>query len=271
MPILEYMIELAISNCPNDTFIFDAWIHGKIESALKPTVHFADIQQLNVWAQSAHFPVIKISSSCFTKISDFYRILPVGAAIGNFGPQLIAKAPFHLSELPSKRVAVPGLDTTACLLFRSLLPEVKELIPSRYDQIPSLVASGQVDAGVIIHETRFTYSDIGLVCLCDLGTLFFKAYSLPVPLGVIVAHKSLPKNIVDHVIESIRKSLLYAQKNPQSSLDFVRKHSIEKDRTVIEQHIRTYVTDETVEISANGYRAIETLLASGLILPVYKK
>jgi 1,4-dihydroxy-6-naphthoate synthase len=255
------MIELAISNCPNDTFIFDAWIHGKITSSLQPKVHFADIQQLNIWAQSERFPIIKMSSFCFSKVSAFYRLLPVGAAIGNFGPKLIAKTAFDLSELPSKRVAVPGFDTTACLLFRSLLPQAKELIACPYDQIASRVADGQVDAGVIIHETRFTYSQAGLVELCDLGTLFSKTYDLPVPLGVIAVHKSLPDATVNQAIESIRSSIAYARKNPESSLDFVLQHSIEKKQSIVQQHIQTYVTDETVDISQRGYMAIQRLLS----------
>ena len=222
-------IDIAISPCPNDTFIFDGWLHGKIASPITPRVHFADIQQLNEWAKGERYPLIKISSYCYAQVAKHYKVLPTGGAIGSFGPKLVAKEFFDISQLPQKRVAVPGLDTTACLLLGALLPRAKELILCRYDMIPKFVLDKSVDAGLLIHETRFTFSQSGLLELCDLGTRFYEAYGLPVPLGVVAVHRSLPESIVDQIIQAIRASLEFAHKHPASSLDFVLKMSQEKE------------------------------------------
>jgi 1,4-dihydroxy-6-naphthoate synthase len=249
---------LAISPCPNDTFLFDSWLHGKIASPITPKATLADIQQLNLWALQGVYPVTKISSVCFAKVTNAYTLLPVGAAIGPFGPKLIAKELFDLNELSTKTVAIPGKETTAYLLFRTLLPEPKNVIFCRYEEIVPLIASGKVDAGLIIHETRFTFQTAGYFELADLGVLFYERYKLPVPLGVVVAKKTVPKKQVAEVVEAMRASLASA-----SISDFVLEQSQEKKLDIVKQHIEMYVTSETKEISEEGLAAIRVLFELG--------
>lgn len=248
-------MKIAFSPCPNDTFAFDAWIHGKITSTIKPEPIVADIQQLNAWAYQALYPVTKVS--CFTlgKITQKYALLPSGAAICNAGPKIIAKEPFPISELSKKRILVPGLDTTAYLLLRTLCPEPKEIGICRYDEITAKLEANEADCGLIIHETRFCFEQAGFVELCDLGQLFKKNFDCAVPLGVVVAKKEAYKEAA----RALKESIAYAFNNPQSSLDYVRRLSQEKDNTIIQQHIQTYVNNDTLQISEEGLRAIHTL------------
>jgi len=252
------MIDIAISNCPNDTFVFDAWIHGKSTASVRPKVQFHDIQELNHIAQKRQIDVIKVSAFAYGRLTNHYKLLPTGAAIGPYGPKVIAKKPFHLDELSEKTVAVPGFDTTAYLLLKTLCPKVKQCITSRYDTCLNLVESGQADACVIIHETRFTYQLKGFVEICDLGSLFYDRYRLPVPLGVVIIRNDC--NYHDETIDAMRNSLDFAKNNPDSAYDFMHKHSHEKDREVILAHKTAYVTAETYNISKQGLQAIQTLL-----------
>lgn len=251
------MLDIAISPCPNDTFIFDAWIHDKIATSLKVQPTYLDIQQLNGQALTHQSQLIKVSVSTFGKLSNYYDLLPVGAAIGPYGPKVISQMPLLLPDLAGKRVAVPGLDTTAYLLFKTLCPDVKEVIVCPYHKITDLLHSGDVDAGVIIHETRFTFASQGFFEVCDLGALFYDRFSLPVPLGVVIAKKKSP--FAPLAVDTLRKSYLYAKNDPTSSESFMLKHSQEKDLDVIRAHVATYVSDETFQISKNGLQAIKSL------------
>lgn len=252
------MINLAISNCPNDTFVFDAWIHGKSAASIRPRVQFHDIQELNLLALQKQIDVVKVSAFAFGKLTKHFKLLPTGAAIGPYGPKVIAKKPFHLGELAEKTVAIPGFDTTAYLLLKTLCPEVKECISSRYDTCLNLVETGRADAALIIHETRFTFREKGFFEICDLGSLFYDRYRLPVPLGVVVIRNE--NEYHNETIDAMRHSLDFAQSNPDSAYDFMQKLSQEKDRDVILAHKTAYVTDETYEISKQGLQAIRTLL-----------
>ena len=252
------MIDIAISPCPNDTFLFNAWINGKINSPLIPKVTFADIQELNVMALNDSKSIIKTSCYCFGKNTDRYRLLPVGAAIGPFGPKLICKDFFSLDELKTKTVAIPGKDTTAYLLFKTLCPEPKQIVECSFEKIPSLVLSGKVDAGLIIHETRFTFSQMGGLELCDLGSLFYEKYSLPVPLGVVCARRDISDELVEQVCYLMKQSLLFAQNHP-CDLGFTLSLSQEKNIDIVTKHIACYVNDETHAISETGITSIKTL------------
>lgn len=248
-------MKIAYSPCPNDTFAFDAWVHGKITSTIKPEPVLADIQQLNAWAYQALYPVTKVS--CFTlgKITKEYAILPSGAAICNTGPKIIAKEPFLLSELSNKRILVPGLDTTAYLLLRTLCPEPKEIGVCRYDEIAPKLMAGSADCGLIIHETRFCFEQLGFVEICDLGDIFKNKFNCPIPLAVIVAKKEAYKEAA----LALKASIRYAFDHPESSQDYVQSMSQEKNIQIIRQHIQTYVTNDTLQISEEGMRAIHTL------------
>lgn len=248
-------MKIAYSPCPNDTFAFDAWVHKKIGSTIQPEPVLADIQQLNAWAYQGLYSVTKVS--CFTlgKITNTYAMLPSGAAICNTGPKIVAKEPFLPAELANKRILVPGLDTTAYLLLRTLCPKPKEIGVCRYDEIAAKIQAGQADCGLIIHETRFCLEQLGFVEICDLGEIFKRNFDCLVPLGVVVAKKEAYKEAARALKESIR----YAFDYPESSQDYVRLMSQEKDPKIIEQHIQTYVTNDTLQISQEGMRAIHTL------------
>jgi 1,4-dihydroxy-6-naphthoate synthase len=257
-------MKIAYSPCPNDTYIFDGWVHGKIPSSIKPEPILADIQQLNLWACSGRYPVTKVSTYTLGKITGHYTMLRAGAAICGAGPKLISKHPFTLSELGEKRVAVPGLDTTAYLLFCALCPKPKSVLVCRYDEITKMLESGACDAGLIIHETRFTFAQSGLRELADLGLLFFERFQLPLPLGVIVAKKELAKSQRLEIEESIAASISYANANPSSSQEYILRTSQEKEVAVVQKHIKTFVTDETLRVSNQGCQAIKTLFELGI-------
>lgn len=258
------MIDIAFSPCPNDTFLFDAWVQRKIASPLPCMPHLADIQKLNVWALEGRFPVTKVSAFCLALICDQYQMLPVGAAIGHFGPKLIAKEPMDIASLQEKRVAIPGEQTTAHLLFRVLLGACKGCVFCRYDEVVPLVVANQVDCGVIIHETRFTFQREGLVEVCDLGSLFQQRYRCQVPLGVVVAKKSLPEKQKNQIIDAMKQSLLFAKKNPESAKEYILQHAQEKEEAIIQSHIDAYVTSETLQVSHDGLHSIHTLFELGI-------
>jgi 1,4-dihydroxy-6-naphthoate synthase len=253
------MIEIAYSPCPNDTFCFDAWVNKKIYSPLSPSPILADIQQLNTWAYEGRYPVTKVSSYCLGNICKEYRMLPSGAAISHTGPKLIGREPTDLDTLKNKTIAIPGLDTTAYLLFRALFGPARKVISCRYEEVPSLVINRTADIGLIIHETRFLFHKLGLVELADLGTLFYSRYNCPVPLGVIATKRTFPESFLEQVSHSIEHSVRFALLNPKSSQSYVLAHSQEKEESIIEQHIQAYVNQETVRVSTAGLRAISTL------------
>ena len=257
-------IPVAFSPCPNDTFAFDAWVEKKIPSSIAINPVLADIQQLNEWAYAAKFPVTKVSTYCLGNITSKYVMLPVGAAIQTGGgPKLIAKTSFASSEIKDKTVAVPGLDTTAYLLLRTLLPEPKKIVSARYEEIPELVKNGSVDAGVIIHETRFIFSRYGLVEIADLGTLFTDRCKSPLPLGVIVAQRSLGEEYIQEISTTLMRSVKYAQAHKEIT-PFILASSQEKDLGVIHKHIDMYVTQETEKISARGVQALYVLFTHAI-------
>lgn len=248
-------LQIAYSPCPNDTFAFDAWVHGKIKSKRKVEPILADIQQLNAWAYEGRYPVIKVSTFCLGKITDKYQMLPSGAAICEAGPLLIAKEPFHIDELKNKRVLVPGLDTTAYLLFSTLCPEPLEIGVVPFDSMMEQLKNDEADAALIIHETRFTFEAAGFHQILDLGKVFTQTFGTLLPLGVVVAKKE----VYEEAAKNLKASIQYALENPTSSKDYVQSTSQEKDEAIIKKHIETYVTEETLQITSNGQKAIQTL------------
>ncbi len=253
-------MKLAYSPCPNDTFAFDAWVHKKIASTIDPEPILADIQQLNAWAYQGTYPLIKVSTFTLGKITSDYALLPSGAAICHVGPKIVAKEHFLPSELGKMRILVPGLDTTAYLLLRTLCPEPKEIGVCRYDEIAAKITADEADCGLIIHETRFSIQNQGFVEICDLGQLFSKNFDCPVPLGVVVAKKEIYKEAA----RALKASIKYAFDNPESSQRYVLRTSQEKDPDVIQKHIQTYVTNDTLQITDEGMQAIQTLFQLGV-------
>ena len=255
------MLPIALSPCPNDTFLFHAWIHALVGRELLPQPAYGDIEQLNQWALERKYPLIKISIACFDQIADDYQLLPIGAALGEqAGPKIIAKEPFNLEEMVTKRIAIPGKETTAHLLFNTFAPPAKEKLFCRYNEIGDLINQGKVDCGVIIHESRFTYEKHGFHQIADLGTLWDHRFGLPLPLGGLAVRRDLPETTKMTIVAALQESLRYAKAHPEVSREFVSSLAQEKDPGTIAKHIALYVNRETEQLSSTGILAIKTLL-----------
>ena len=259
-------LSLGYSPCPNDTFIFYALVHGKTATG---GLHFsepllADVEQLNQWALAGRLDVTKMSFHAFGHVQDQYCVLAAGSALGRgCGPLLIARSEMAITPLRKKRIAIPGKLTTAALLLQLFLPECSELVPMRFDKIIDAVAGGEVDGGVIIHESRFTYQDKGLVCLQDLGSWWESSFGLPLPLGCIAARRSLGKEKIMAIDRAIRASVDHAFLHPEQCLPYIRSHSQEMDLEVIRNHIGLYVNDFSRDLGVEGFTAIDTFLEMG--------
>ncbi len=259
---MTLQMPVAISPCPNDTFAFHAWFHRLIPSQITPSPVLADIQTLNEQALKKTYPVSKISLSILSQLIDDYILLPVGAALGkNCGPKLIAKTPFDLSSISSKTIAIPGIHTTAHLLLSSLLPSPFKKVFCHYHEIVPKIQKGEVDAGLIIHETRFTFLNQGLIEIVDLGEVFERKFCCNIPLGGIIAKRKLGNKILQEITKNIQNSLKQALENPDSSLDYLLSNSQEKDMSAVKQHINLYVTKETYCLSQEGIQSIDCLLS----------
>jgi len=254
-------MRIALSPCPNDTYLFHGWIDGLVGKHLPPQPIFADIQQLNEWALQKAFPMIKVSFNCFAKVMHNYQLLPVGSALGyHCGPKIIAKSAFSIKELSYKTIAIPGKDTTAHLLLTQLLPSPQEKIFCRYHEIATLIDNGQADCGLIIHESRFTFQLAGFVEIVDLGEMWHSINQAPLPLGGLVVARNTHNSVKRNLVDILRASLHCAHNAPEKSLSFILQHSQEKDEDVVRRHIATYVNSETERLSQKGIKAIETLL-----------
>jgi 1,4-dihydroxy-6-naphthoate synthase len=233
------MLSLAISPCPNDTFIFAALATMPDRYALV----LDDVEALNHGAENGAFDVVKISVAAYGRVSERYALLRAGGAAGfGVGPLLVAASPRE----PGGRVAIPGERTTAALLLR-LLGDF-DTVPMRFDRIESAVISGEVDCGVLIHEGRFTYAGKGLVKLADLGEVWEQRMHGPLPLGAIAIKRALGGATARQIDEDIRASLRQAWANPEAYAPFVRTHAQEMAPDVIQQHIDLYVNDYTLNV-----------------------
>ncbi|MGB5025747.1 MAG: 1,4-dihydroxy-6-naphthoate synthase [Saprospiraceae bacterium] len=255
-------IKLAISPCPNDTYIFGAWINNLLGNPkeLEISCDYMDIQELNEKALTGAYDVIKFSAAILPKIIDRYWISETGAAAGfDTGPLLVATRDFDLKELTNKRIVLPGKDTTAALLFRNLFPEVNELSFKVFSEIEQSVLLGTHDAGVIIHESRFNYKEKGLIELADLGKLWVEKTGYPIPLGLIGIRKSLGMEKASALQQTIRKSLEFAHLNEQLLMPYIQQHASEMSPDVIQKHIRLYVNQFTLELGKLGRSALSSL------------
>ncbi len=255
-------LKLAFSPCPNDTFIFDAMVHHKIDTeGLEFDYRMTDIEELNKMAFSQTTDVVKVSFHAYIYLADNYLLLDSGSALGdNVGPLLIAKNKIDTGELQKIKIAIPGEYTTANLLLKILFPEVKNTYSMIFSDIEDAVLSGKADAGLIIHENRFTYEAKGLQKIADLGELWMKKTGTPIPLGGIIASRKLPDDTIKKLNRILKKSVLFAMENPESGMDFIKKHSNEMEEEVIKKHIGLYVNDFTVELGDEGRKAIDILI-----------
>ena len=264
-------LNLAYSPCPNDTFIFHAIAEGKVASGgLEFDIRLADIEALNELAATGAADVVKVSYAAYGHIANDYVLLRSGGALGRgVGPLIVARDP-HL-DLAGTRVAIPGGRTTANLLLRLLRTDL-ELVEMRYDQIMPAVADGRVAAGLIIHESRFTYMDHGLHSLLDLGAWWEDEVGHLVPLGAIVAKRSLGPEVHAALTELIRTSLLHATADPASAGDYVARHAQEMSPDVRQRHIDLYVNEYSLDVGSEGEAAVRELLARavarGLFAPL---
>lgn len=256
------MLSVAFSPCPNDTFTFHAWVSGLVARDLPVQTVLADVQELNHWALSGVYPVSKVSFHTLGHLLDDYVMLPVGAALGcGCGPKLIAREAFPLEALADKTMAVPGQGTTAHLLSQILAPEPYRKVFCLYDEVTKLIHRGEVDCGVIIHETRFTFEDAGFVEIADLGELWERNFSSQIPLGCLVGRRSLGEKALAAVSTAIGDSLDYAWAHPEASRAYVMEHSIETAPEVVDAHIALYVNQESRSLSEVGVRSIDCLLS----------
>lgn len=256
-------LTLGFSPCPNDTFIFDALVNGKIDTGdYSFDVVLEDVQTLNQWAIEGKLDVSKISYGVLPLVLDKYKVLHSGGALGKgVGPLLIAKTAIPPEEINHKTIAVPGVNTTAHMLFSLAFPNATNKQFKVFHEIESAVLTGEVDAGVIIHETRFTYADKGLHKIIDLGEYWEKTTGAAIPLGGIVAGKHLPQNVMKELDALIKQSVEYAFANNHEELaPYVQQHAQEMSVAVMKQHINLYVNNYSIALGDAGKKAVSTLL-----------
>jgi 1,4-dihydroxy-6-naphthoate synthase len=254
-------LTLGFSPCPNDTFIFDAMVHGRIDTeGLEFDYFLADVEELNKKALTASVDIIKISYHAFAYTAQNYLILDSGSALGHRnGPLLISKRIINHTDIPNSRIAIPGKYTTANLLFSIAWPEAVNKVEYLFSGIEDAILKDEVDAGLIIHETRFTYYKKGLHKIADMGEFWEKLTGLPIPLGAIVIKRNIPNDIAQKVNRILQKSLEYAYKDSFASYDFVSGNAKEMDSTVMNNHIKLFVNEFTLQLGNKGKEAINTL------------
>ncbi len=253
-------LKLAFSTCPNDTFIFDAWVNGHLPNTLSTSPFLGDIDHLNAMAKNDEADIIKISYHAFIHLAEKYIMLDAGSALGfGVGPLLIAKKEISLNDIPQLRIAIPGELTTAAMLLKYAFPEAVNTTVMLFSEIEEAILSGTVDAGVIIHENRFTYQQKGLIKLLDLGSYWEEKTTLPIPLGGIAVRRSFNKDQLLEINEMMQKSVEFAFANPASSMPYVKRYAANMDTEVMQQHINLYVNNETIKIDEQGKKAVRTL------------
>jgi len=250
-------LTLGFSPCPNDTFIFDALVNGKIDTGgLEFEVMLEDVQTLNDWAKQGRLDISKVSYGVLPLILDKYRVLKAGGALGvGVGPLLIGNEVADLPFNEKLTIAIPGENTTAHFLFAQAFPQANNKVFLRFDEIEDWVLSGK-GPGVIIHENRFTYQQKGLHKWADLGQIWEQNTGLPIPLGGIVVRKGFPPDKIEALTYAIQQSLAYAQNKYPELSAYIRCHAQEMDIQVMRQHIDLYVNDFSYDMQENGRKAI---------------
>lgn len=270
-------LTLGFSPCPNDTFIFDALIHKKIDTeGLDFEVLFEDVETLNQKAFRGELDITKLSFHAFAYAADKYVLLDSGSALGfGVGPLLIAGPEFAASQssaadsstmqqsdnltISHLKIGIPGKYTTANFLLSLAFPEAQNKVEMLFSEIEDALLKGKIDLGLIIHENRFTYQQKGLVKVMDLGEYWEKQTKSAIPLGGIVIRRSLPNDVQHRVNRLIRRSVEFAFKNPASGIDFIRSHAQAMDENVMYEHIKLYVNKYSVELGTQGRKAVNVL------------
>ena len=253
------------SPCPNDTFAFHALTHGLVETPGTITPVLLDIEELNRRAHTGEFDITKLSVGAFAGVGDRYRLLRSGAALGHgVGPLVVARTPMSLGDAGGGRIAIPGRETTAFRLLRLASPALGDVVEMRYNRILAAVAGGDVQAGLIIHESRFTYQDHGLSKVADLGEWWERETQLPVPLAGICVRSDIDAGTALAIERAIRASVQYAFDHPEASRAYVRAHAQEMSDRVCDEHIKLYVNEHSLDIGDEGLRAIERLVLTSI-------
>ncbi|MGW5972931.1 1,4-dihydroxy-6-naphthoate synthase [Streptomyces sp. NPDC055186] len=275
MTVEQQRLGIVYSPCPNDTFVFDALAHGRVPGAPALDVTFADIDVTNGMAERGESDVLKVSYAALPYVLDAYALLPCGGALGRgCGPLVLTREP---GELTGRTVAVPSERSTAYLLFRLWAADVVpggvgEIVVMPFHEIMPAVRDGKVDAGLVIHEARFTYREYGLHRLADMGEHWERTTGLPIPLGAIIAKRSLGARTLTLLADSIRSSVRAAWDDPEAARPYVMAHAQEMDPAVADQHIGLYVNEFTADLGEDGYAAVRGLLtraaAEGLVPPL---
>jgi 1,4-dihydroxy-6-naphthoate synthase len=266
-------LSLGFSPCPNDTFIFDALIHHKIDTeGLDFDVFYDDVETLNQKAIRGELDITKLSYHAFAYVADKYVLLDAGSALGfGVGPLLISDFEISISDLQTGKIVnrnsetvipvigIPGKYTTANFLLGLAFPNATNKVELVFSDIETAVLDGRIDIGLIIHENRFTYQDKGLKKIIDLGDYWEKQTGCPIPLGGIVANRKLPVDIQHKVNRVLRRSVEFAFDNPKSGLEFIRSHAQEMSEEIMYKHIELYVNKYTVDLGAEGKKAVKLL------------
>ncbi len=263
-------MELGFSPCPNDTIIFYALVHGEVPFPEPIVPRIADVETLNAWAREGRLPATKLSYAAFARLRDTYMGLKSGGALGRgVGPLVVARGD---RAFAGARVAHPGEETTAFALFRLFMGDRPfEPVAMVYDEIMPAVERGEVDLGLIIHESRFVYPQHGLVKLLDLGTWWEEETGLPLPLGLIAVRRDLAPDLARELERAIGESLTFGLRHMDRAWPYIQAHADELDDAVIRAHIETYVNDYSLDLGDEGIEAVETLVrrmeAAGLAPP----
>lgn len=271
---MNQQLTLGFSPCPNDTFIFHALVEGVVRvEGIDFVERLEDVETLNRLAREGTLDVTKVSYGAIPYLLDEYVVLRSGGALGRgCGPLLVARRGTSVEDLSAGRIAIPGRMTTANLLLRLFGPALPSGEEMLYSDIMPAVARGEVEAGLIIHESRFTYPDHGLVCLADLGEWWEAVTGAPIPLGGILARRQLGEETIRRIDEAIRDSVTLAFENPAASTEYVQANAQEMAPEVVREHIGLYVNDFSVDLGDPGDRAVRELMdraaSVGLIPPV---
>lgn len=281
-------LTLGFSPCPNDTFIFDALIHHKIDTeGLEFEVFYDDVETLNQKAFRGELDITKLSYHAFAYVANQYVLLDAGSALGfGVGPLLISNVEIPISDLEKGQIVnrnseiitpligIPGKYTTANFLLGLAFPAATNKQEIVFSDIENAVHDGRIDIGLIIHENRFTYQDKGLKKIIDLGDYWEKKTGCAIPLGGIVANRKLPLDVQHKINRVLRKSVEFAFANPKSGLDFIRQHAQEMSEEVMYKHIELYVNKYSVDLGEEGRKAIRLLFDTALeknIIPEIKE
>lgn len=252
---------LGFSPCPNDCFIFDALVHKKIDTqGIDFTVLMEDVEALNNRAFKQDLDITKLSYHAFIYLTHHYALLNSGSALGfNCGPLLVKDSKNDIKDINTASIAIPGKYTTANFLLSLAFPNAKNKQELLFNDIEGAVLSNQVDAGLLIHENRFTYEQKGLEKIIDLGEFWDSLIHAPIPLGGIVVKRSIDTKLQKTIDSLIKQSVEFAFTNPESCMDFVKQHAQEMSEDVMKKHIALYVNDFSVNLGTVGKNAIQLL------------